>query len=308
MKVLLATDGSPQATVGVETAISLLRKERAQIDLLCVAPEFTPPKARHEKDAKKRARMIESYRGRVRVEAHEMLLRTQASLATRGIEAGIRTEIGSPARVIVELASNYDLSVVGAHDRYTRGKPGLGPVASRVVASAPSAVLIGRESPGDKVWRILAAVDGSLASERALNLMGANFNVQAAEITVIHVAETPWIHLGLGREWFGSLKEMIEQTGNEIEAAFEKELNYDAEDVVEAARLLLERHGLSATTMITEGDPALEIISEAESGEYDLIVMGGGGGSDLKHNMLGSVSTKVAQGAPCSVFVAKFVE
>ncbi len=307
MNVLLATDGSTQATVALETAVALLRKERARFDLLCVAPEFTPPKAGREKDAKTRSRMIESYRERIRVEAREMLAQIQASFATRGIEAGIRTEIGSPARVIVGLARDYDLTVIGAHDRYTRGRQGLGPVAARVVASAPNAVLIGRESPGDKVWRILAAVDGSLASERALNLMGANFSVQAAEITVMHVAETPWLRLGLGREWFESPKEMIDRGGKEIEAAFENELRYEAEDVVEAARQSLENHSLSATTMITEGDPALEIISEAERGEYDLIVLGATGESDLKHDMLGSVSSKVAQDAPCSVFVAKFI-
>jgi nucleotide-binding universal stress UspA family protein len=308
MKVLLATDGSPQATVALETAASLLRKERAKFDLLCVAPEFTPPKASREKDAKKRSRMIESYREGIRVEAREILVRAQASLAARGIEAGMRTEIGSPARVIIRLASDYDLTVVGAHDRYTRRKPGLGPAATRVVASAPNAVLIGRGAPGNKVWKVLAAVDGSLASERALNLMGANFNVQAAEITVMSVVETPWVHLGLGREWFVSPKEMIDRTGSATEVAIENELNYEAGDVVEAARLALERHGLSSTTMITEGDPALEIISEAESGGYDLIVMGATGESDLKHDILGSVSTKVAQNAPCSVFVAKFIE
>jgi len=216
--------------------------------------------------------------------------------------------IGSPARVIVGLASDYDLTVVGAHDRYTRGKPGLGPVASRVVASAPNAVLIGRESPDDRAWRVLVAVDGSLASERALNWMGANFDVQAAEITVMSVTETPWVHLGLGMEWFDLPKEMIDRTGNEVEVAIENELHYETEHLVEAARSLLERHGLSATTMICEGDPALEIISEAEKVEYDLIVMGATGESDLKHRLLGSVSTKVAQDAPCSVFVAKFSE
>jgi hypothetical protein len=33
-------------------------------------------------------------------------------------------------------------------------------------------------------------------------------------------------------------------------------------------------------------------------------VLGASGEADLKHHILGSVSTKVAQHAPCSVFVA----
>jgi nucleotide-binding universal stress UspA family protein len=85
-------------------------------------------------------------------------------------------------------------------------------------------------------------------------------------------------------------------------------MNYEAEDVVETARRLLESHGLSANRMITEGDPALEIISEAENGEYDLIVMGATGESDLKHALLGSVSARVARDASCSVLIAKYRE
>ena len=308
MRVLLATDGSSQSTAAQQTATALLRKEQNQFDLLCVAPEFTPPKAKLKQDTKKRTQILQSYRERVRIQAREMLMRVQASLAAKGIEAGIRTEIGSPARVIVELANDYDLTVVGAHDRYTRGKPGLGPVAARVVGSATNAVLVGRDLLADRSWRILAAVDGSLASERALDLMAASLRVQSAEITLMHVTETPWIHLGLDREWFDSPREMIDRSGNEIEAAFERELNYEAENVIDASRLLLEKYGLSTTTVITEGDPALEILSEAERGDYDLIVMGATGESDLKHNMLGSVSAKVSQDAPCSVLVVKFVE
>jgi nucleotide-binding universal stress UspA family protein len=62
------------------------------------------------------------------------------------------------------------------------------------------------------------------------------------------------------------------------------------------------------SAIVAQGDPALEIVSEAERGEYDLIVLGATGASDLKHEMLGSFSTRVAQDAPCSVFVARFIE
>jgi nucleotide-binding universal stress UspA family protein len=308
MKVLLTTDGSEQSTTALYTAASLLRKERAQYDLLCVAPEFIPPKAKLEKAAKKRERMIEVYREQIRIKASETLVQAQAALSTRGVEAGMKTEIGSPARVIVQRSNAYDIVVVGAHDRYTRGKSGLGPVATRVVASAPNAVLVGRELASDRSWRVLAAVDGSLAADRALNIFAACFQAQSAEITLIHVSETPWINLGLEPEWLGDSREVTDRTGDESGMAFGEELKYEARGVIEESRSLLEARGLSANTVITEGDPALEIISEAERGEYDLIVMGATGVSDLKHSMLGSVSTKVAQDAPCSVFVAKFIE
>jgi hypothetical protein len=88
----------------------------------------------------------------------------------------------------------------GAHDRYTRGNQGLGPIASQDVASAPKAILVGRGAPVDKVWRVLAAVDGSLASEHALSLMGACLSLRAAEITVMHVTERP----GFTSVWVGS--------------------------------------------------------------------------------------------------------
>jgi len=78
--------------------------------------------------------------------------------------------------------------------------------------------------------------------------------------------------------------------------------------LVTSARRKLERHGHSANIVTMEGDPALEILSEAERGEYDLIVMGATGESDLKHQLLGGVSTKVAQAAPCSALVVKFSE
>lgn len=308
MKVLLATDGAPQSVVAINTAAQLLRKEDVKYDLLCVAPEFIPPKAKEEKNVKKRARMIETYREKIRAESYVRLTHLQASLATRGIEAEMRIAVGSPARVISEFAGDYSLTVVGAHDTYTRGKEGLGPVASRVVASTSNAVLVGRELSSDRNWRILIAVDGSLAADHALQLMAAYFRVQSAEITLMHVTETPWVHLGLGREWFGYPKEMIDRSGNQAGVTFENELSYEAEDVVETSRTLLESHGLAANTVITEGDPALEIASEAERGDYDLIVLGATGASDLKHEMLGSVSTRVAQNAPCSVLIVRFTE
>jgi nucleotide-binding universal stress UspA family protein len=307
MKVLLATDGADQAATAFRTAARMLRSEDSEFDLLCVAPEFYFPKGKAGKTAKKTAQMVEAYDGRIRAEARQHLINAQAKLAALGVEAGTRVEVGSPARVIMRLAAEYDIIVVGAHDQYTRSKPGLGPVASRVVASAPGAVLIGRELGEEgRQWRILAAVDGSLASERALEVMASSLQIGEAEITLLTVAETPWVHLGLDREWFEYPPDFTDFDGPPSDRSFKDELQREATSVVEFARRQLERYGLSATLMITEGDPALEILGEAERGEYDLIVIGATGEDDLKHDLLGSVSTKVAQAAPCSTLVVKF--
>ena len=62
-------------------------------------------------------------------------------------------------------------------------------------AAAP--ILVGRELVSDKGFSALAAVDGSAASLRALKAATDLFNFEIAEITLLHVVETPWIHLGL---------------------------------------------------------------------------------------------------------------
>ncbi len=306
MKILMATDGSEQSITALRTASRLLRKGDNQFDLLCVAPEFLPPKSKRVTNDQKRAKMIETYRHKIELEARKMLIHAQSQMATEGIDAEIKTAIGSPAAVIVQMAASYDVTVIGAHDKYERSKPGLGPVATRIVASAPSAVLLGRDMAPEKNFRILAAVDGSLASEYALTQMAACLQTESTEITLIHVVETPWIHLGLDREWFDYPEMAIERTADQ--AGWDLELQSEARWAIEDARTQLERLGLSANTLIKDGDPALEILSESESGEYDLIVLGATSQTDFKHNLLGSVSTKVARDAPCSVFVAKFIE
>lgn len=85
----------------------------------------------------------------------------------------------------------------------------------------------------------------------------------------------------------------------------EKELVREVEAVMEQARELLRAGPLSLNTRLDEGNPANEILSEAERGQYDLIVVGATGARDLKHRMLGSVSSKITSDAPGSVIIVR---
>jgi nucleotide-binding universal stress UspA family protein len=75
--------------------------------------------------------------------------------------------------------------------------------------------------------------------------------------------------------------------------------------ILDRARDLLRPYRVSITTRTDQGNPANEILSEAERGQYDLIVVGATGARDMKHQMLGSVSSKIAWDAPCSVLIVR---
>ena len=298
MKTLMATDGSRQATTALRAATRLLRKRDNEIHVLCVAPEFS-----ESAPLKKSERVRDDYIKRMARETETILERARETLRAEGVIAKTLAVTGSPSKVIVGLADNYNVTVLGATSQYDTTRPGIGSVASRVVEHAPGIVLVCREPRGGSSQRILLCVDGSRASEQALSALTTYFNLESAEVTLMHVVETPWVNLGLDRDWFEQDGETREQKSSEIQ--LEEELQSNANEIIDDATDQLTRHGLDVTTVITEGNPATEVLGQAEQGEYDLIVLGASDADDLKHRMLGSVSAKVTGQAPCSVAVVK---
>ena len=75
------------------------------------------------------------------------------------------------------------------------------------------------------------------------------------------------------------------------------------EDVARAHAYLREL-GLPSEMKMDAGDPAEQIVAEATTGGYDVVVVGSRGHGTLGRLVLGSVSTEVVAGAPCPVLVA----
>lgn len=67
----------------------------------------------------------------------------------------------------------------------------------------------------------------------------------------------------------------------------------------------ITQEGLSISIEVGLGEPAKEIIELARQQKIDLIIMGSRGLSSLEEIVLGSVSHKVIQNAPCPVMVVK---
>ncbi len=288
MKVLMATDGSKHASRALTTACRILSTQDREIDLLCVAPPTRDKAHVHRAKLCRRATRI--------------LDVARAALSAEGVSAKPVIEVGSPARMLVADSLNYDVTVLGAQSHKNGASAGLGPVASRVAEHSNATVLIARELHSDAGLKIMAPVDGSEGSLRALDKLAALVDLTGADVTLVHVVETPWLHAGDDQEWMGYEEEKEEEI--DPQAQFEREFETEGDAILENARARLPVR-TSVNTLIYRGIPGEEILGEAETGDYDLVVMAASGVTDLKHQMLGSVSSKVAWNAPCSVLLIR---
>jgi nucleotide-binding universal stress UspA family protein len=295
MRALLTTDGSPEATAALRAAGRLLTSSGRHADVLYVATE---PRAPKSGAIAKRA-----YQHRAAAETSRILEDARQVLKEEGIDALTLSETGSPASVIMSDSADYDVTVIGAKGGNVRSAVGLGPVASRIVEHASGCVLVGREPPGDKQVRILVPVDGSAGSQHALDALSSFFDLESAEITLLHVLETLWLPSNPEDDSLGDNDTEFRQTSQLL-----AELRREAEQLLAEARSRVLEHHPGVTTSVREGIPANEILSEADQGDYDLVVVGANEAADMKHSVLGSVSSKVAWNAPCSVLIVRVPE
>jgi len=79
----------------------------------------------------------------------------------------------------------------------------------------------------------------------------------------------------------------------------------EAWEVFDKPKAVLKAAGIEAKLLLREGDPANEIVSAAQEGGYDLVVVGHRGLSPVRAFLLGSVSDRVVMHATCSVLVVR---
>jgi nucleotide-binding universal stress UspA family protein len=108
----------------------------------------------------------------------------------------------------------------------------------------------------------------------------------------------PWLDLGLSAEWVAGFESETKENG--LPETEKKKREAFFEDI----RVQLQCNGACVCTRIAQGKPANELLREAERGRYDLVVLGASGDRARTHGGLGSVSTKVASSATCSVLIA----
>lgn len=201
---------------------------------------------------------------------------------------------GSVDELILKEAALWDASliVVGSQSGPASQTPFLGSVAIRVMTHAPTQVLVVRE---DHVTglpaSILAAVDGSQASEPVLRTAALWSRRLARPVSVVHVEE--------------DLAERIHEklsTKPELEAKL-KEFTADSRERVDALVRSAFTNGQLPTVRHRTGRPYAEICAEAAEGRFGLVIVGRHGWSS--NPKLGNTAARIAHASPCSVLAVE---
>lgn len=137
--------------------------------------------------------------------------------------------------------------------------------------------------------KFLACIDGSEISERIINLAVERAKRDGAKLYVLYVVED-FCPVGLTEIDCDVVRELLIKEGRVIlDQALEqvKKLGYEAEG------------------LIREGRPAEVIVEFAKNEGIEEIFIGSHGRHGAKKVLLGSVSSRVTEEAPCVVTVIK---
>ena len=144
--------------------------------------------------------------------------------------------------------------------------------------------------------RILLAVDGSVSSDRATELV-ASFQLAEGSLIRAVSVQQPYVDV-LAMSWASVGESAAPETEDEVDARHHRE-------AVQRAEQLLERPGVTVEGFLLRGRPASAIVDEAKAMAADLVVLGSRGHGTIATMVLGSTASEVVDHAPCPVLIAR---
>ena len=289
-RLLIAVDGSDEATHAARYGLELADIVGAAVDLVYVIPQRSLQMTRTERE-----------RTRLRERGND-ILSAAAELADADTAVETHLAEGTPAAEISSLAAdlNADLLVVGRQGMTGVGRRVLGGVSERVLARSevPICVVPFSESvPTADCDRLLVPTDGSDNAAAAVPHAAALATASAAAVDVLNVVDLqaaggPFNVGGLDTAFI----ERLETRGGDAVETI-------AENIADAAPEISVN---TAVERMTDGNGAAAgIRAYVEANEIDLVVMGSHGRSNLRRGLLGSVASVVLQTVDIPVVIVK---
>jgi len=156
-----------------------------------------------------------------------------------------------------------------------------------------------------KLGKLLVAIDGSENSDYALNIAIKIGEKYGSHVDLVHVRRPPdsTSVVQVVDPVVGGTTMIIPSQVLPSESDHKKETTNLLQDRLKVLRESSQIEGNSI--LRNSSDVAGEILRLVNTGNYDMVVLGSRGLSGLKSMIMGSVSTKVAKEAKCTVLVMK---
>lgn len=287
--VLASTDFSKPAYQAIERAATLASAHGGRLTLAHIIPATVLPALSDDiVGAIGPGWSEEALAG----EALDRLARLARDVEARhGVACEPRIASGRAAASIAAMAEEgADLVVVAARGEHGARQSYIGATGQKVLRLSPCPVLLVRQPVQGNYRRILAPVDFSLSSRRALRAVATAF--PSAELHVAHAFEHP--HEGMMR--YAAVEEhVIRRYSARRRAALERELPSWAREAAPDASL----HAIH----VRHGHPHTVIDRLMRRVHPDLVALAAHGKSEIEKTLLGSVSLHTALAARCDVLL-----
>lgn len=279
-KILVATDFSPRSDRALRRAILTARQIAAELVLFHALDDDLPDR-------------LLSMQRTVSTELLTELAETIT--AGDGISCSYRLAQGDPFRALIDTAREIapGLIVLGPHWRDLLKDIFVGTTAERTIRESAVPVIMANGVPAGPYQRILIATDFSACSVAATQVAQHLGLLDTADVTVLHVLDTPE----------KSMMQRSLMSGDEIE-------DYELAAKAEAADAM---HGFLKSTALR---PVAQLIApvelsisetirrEVREARPDLLIVGARGRSGIEKFFLGSVAEEILKLSDVDVLAA----
>ena len=281
MRVLLGTDGSPDAVRAADWLGRFPLPAESRLLVVSVLPRLGSRAAEHQNAMHGQARQV--------------LEDTRLKLAPRAVD--VRLTEGSAREGLLQTAEEWkaDLIVLGARGLGAVERAWLGSVSLSVAREARCAVMIVKGG-AQALQRVVVGLDGSEHSRHALSFMASLPLAADTELLLVGVAEKTHFPRSAPSVVADQLHAFVAELDEE-EQSRKLQILADAEKTI-------NRKGRVQLKSVV-GNPPDEIVAAAKTTGAQLIVLGSRGIGRLQRLVLGSVSESVLLQSECTVMITK---